>query len=99
MSVHHHFELKGWDKSCYKVLDNFSNFRIRWLHVENQMIQNSKHIPNWLEESLGSRVAILGGNVSGIGRALIERLDGQAKIYDENSVGSWENFGGRCPTF
>ena len=50
------------------------------------MIQSAKHIPNWLEESLDSMVAILGGGVSGIGaKALIERLDGHAKIYDENS--------------
>ena len=50
------------------------------------MIQSSKHIPNWLEESLDSMVAILGGGVSGVGaKALIERLDGHAKIYDENS--------------
>ena len=49
------------------------------------MIQHAQHIPNWLEESLESPVAILGGGVSGIGaKSLIESLDGQAKIYDEN---------------
>ena len=50
------------------------------------MIRHAHYIPTWLEESLESPVAILGGGVSGIGaKSLIESLDGQAKIYDENS--------------
>ena len=50
------------------------------------MIQHAPHIPTWLEDSLESPVAILGGGVSGLGaKALIEGIDGEARIFDESS--------------
>ena len=52
------------------------------------MIQHAPPIPCWLKESLESPVAILGGGVSGIGaKALVQSLDGRAKIYDQNEEG------------
>jgi len=66
-------------------LDTFSDFRVcRFGDFENPMSPLIAQLPEWLETCLDSQVAILGSGKSGIGvKSLIEKLGGNALLYDE----------------